>query len=122
MNSSLKAVAAVVVGSCLATVVACGSSTPDANGFDSNLNASGGTPGTSGMPGSSGDFGTSGMASGGASGTSGGPACAAQEASASLTKRPVDIVFVIDNSGSMSGEITDGNPAPRQCQTPNPRD
>lgn len=107
MNSSLKAVAAVVVGSCLVTVVACGSSTPDANGFDSNLNASGGTPGTSGMPGSSGDFGSSGMASGGTSGASGGPACAAQEAAASLTKRPVDIVFVIDNSGSMSGEITE---------------
>jgi hypothetical protein len=67
----------------------------------------GGTSGTSGTPGSSGDFGSSGMASGGASGASGGPACAAQEAAASLTKRPVDIVFVIDNSGSMSGEITE---------------
>jgi hypothetical protein len=32
-------------------------------------------------------------------------ACVADSATASLTKKPVDIVFVIDNSGSMTGEI-----------------
>lgn len=32
-------------------------------------------------------------------------ACAAQSASATLTKKPVDIIIVIDNSGSMTAEI-----------------
>lgn len=34
-----------------------------------------------------------------------GPECASAAAVASLTKAPVDIIFVIDNSSSMSGEI-----------------
>ena len=33
-------------------------------------------------------------------------ACASVKAEATLTKRPVDIIFVIDNSGSMTEEIT----------------
>jgi hypothetical protein len=32
-------------------------------------------------------------------------ACAASEAEATLKKKPVDIIFIIDNSGSMTGEI-----------------
>lgn len=47
--------------------------------------------------------------SGGSDGTGGsveeGEECASAEAAATLTKKPVDIVFVIDNSGSMGGEI-----------------
>lgn len=41
----------------------------------------------------------------GQTGAGGAEGCADQEAEASLINRPVDIVFVIDNSGSMSGEI-----------------
>jgi hypothetical protein len=39
------------------------------------------------------------------SGAGGSDGCANQEAEATVEVRPVDIVFVIDNSGSMSGEI-----------------
>jgi hypothetical protein len=61
-----------------------------------NGNLDGGDGGTSGSFGSS----------GGTSGSSGAPKeCAAKESSASFTKKPVDILFVIDNSGSMSEEI-----------------
>lgn len=104
MSSTLKTVAGVAVVSSLLTVLACGSSSddPGAGGGDDGLTSSG----SSGASGSSGDFGTSGS-SGQSSGSSGGKECAAQEAAASLTKRPVDIVFVIDNSGSMSDEIAE---------------
>lgn len=39
--------------------------------------------------------------------TGDGAACASSKAEAVLTKRPVDILFVIDNSGSMDGEIVE---------------
>jgi hypothetical protein len=57
---------------------------------------------TGGEGGSSG----SGFGSGGAMGSGGAPACAQSTAEATLTKSPVDIVLVIDNSGSMSEEIS----------------
>lgn len=38
-------------------------------------------------------------------GAGGSEGCADEEAAATLVHRPVDVVFVIDNSGSMSGEI-----------------
>ena len=106
MNSSVKPALGVAVLSCLLTAVACGSGpTLGDPGFtDPNLSSSGASGQSSGE-GSSG-FGSSG-ASSGTSGASGGVECAAQEASASLTKRPVDIIFAIDNSGSMSGEIAE---------------
>lgn len=104
-SSSLKIVGSVIAASSLLTAIACGSSDEPTNGFDDNLNSSGGD-GTSGSSGASSGF--SSGASGGTSGTSGGgKECAAQEAAASLTKGPVDVVFVIDNSGSMSGEIAE---------------
>ena len=36
-----------------------------------------------------------------------GDACASSSAKTTLTKMPVDIIFVVDNSGSMSGEIVE---------------
>lgn len=41
----------------------------------------------------------------GQTGAGGGEGCADEEAAATIINRPVDVVFVIDNSGSMSGEI-----------------
>ncbi len=111
-SSTLKTVAGVLVASSLVTAIACGGGGDAGDSFDDpNLNSSGasGASGASGTSGQSSGFssGASGGASG-ASGTSGGgKECAAQEASASLSKSPVDIVFVIDNSGSMSGEIAE---------------
>lgn len=105
--SSLKAAAGVAVTSCLLAIVACGSTPEDPSDFAEagvNGSSSGSSGASSGA--SSGDFGTPGS-SGGSSGSSGGKECAAQEGAASLTKRPVDILFAIDNSGSMSGEIAE---------------
>lgn len=95
MHYTIKPVLGVVAATCLA-LVACGSD-PNANGLDGD-----GSSGSSGSSGASGGFGEP--------GSSGGPGekeCAAQEAQATLTKRPVDVIFVIDNSGSMSQEITE---------------
>jgi len=110
MISSLKPAVGVVVASMLVALVACGSSEGGAGGGstidDKNLTSGDGTSGGDGTSsGSSGDgFGSS----SGASGSSGEPKeCAAQEAQATLTKRPVDIIFAIDNSGSMSQEIAE---------------
>lgn len=99
---SLTSRASAIVSACgLVTLIACGSSGPDSGFGSSGGDGSGDL--TSGA-GSSGGFG--GSSSGGAS-SSGGQECAAQEAAATLAKRPVDIIFVIDNSGSMGGEITE---------------
>ena len=104
MNQIAKSAAAVLATSCVLTLIACGSTTEQGTGEDPINGTSSGT--TSGDPpgSSSGDFGTT----SGASGSSGTPKeCAAQEAAATLTKKPVDIIFTIDNSGSMSDEITE---------------
>jgi len=104
MNQIAKSAAAVLATSCVLTLIACGSTSEAGTGEDPINGTSGGT--TSGDPpgSSSGEFGTT----SGASGSSGDPKeCAAQEAAATLAKKPVDIVFVIDNSGSMSGEIAE---------------
>jgi hypothetical protein len=86
--------------SSLALVVACGSSADDGaqtgGGEINSSTSSGGSNGTFG--GSSGST---------TNDSDGDPGCAAQEAQATAIQRPVDIVFVIDNSGSMSGEISE---------------
>jgi hypothetical protein len=92
--NSWKRASVVTLASSLVALVACGSTN------NSEFGSSSGD--TTGSSGSSGGFeGTS----SGSSGSSGGTECAAHEAQASLTKKPVDIIFVIDNSGSMSDEI-----------------
>lgn len=104
MNQISKSAAAVLATSCVLTLIACGSSSETGTGENPIDGTSSGT--TSGDPpgGSSGEFGTT----SGASGTSGEPKeCAAQEAAATLAKKPVDIIITIDNSGSMSGEIAE---------------
>ncbi|MEA2753349.1 MAG: hypothetical protein QOI41_7492 [Myxococcales bacterium] len=87
----------------LGSVIACGSAVDRSNEFGPDA-ASGGTSGTSGTSGSSG---TSGFGSSGApgdGGTSGDMTCAAAEAQTQKAK--VDIIFVIDDSGSMTEEMT----------------
>jgi hypothetical protein len=83
----------------LAVAVACGSE--DSEFIDGN-----GTKddGGSGNPSSFGDASTSGDDAGTLP-TGDGAACASSKAEAVLSKRPVDIIFVVDNSGSMDGEI-----------------
>ena len=85
----------------LALVVACGSSADDGSQtFGSEVNA----PSTSSGGDNNGNFGAS---SGSSGDNTGDPGCAAEEATATAVQRPVDIIFVIDNSGSMSGEISE---------------
>jgi hypothetical protein len=45
--------------------------------------------------------------SGGGSGSGGDDSCAGVEGEATFVNRPIDLIFVIDNSGSMSGEIAE---------------
>ena len=87
--------------SSLALIVACGSSADDgAQTGGGEVVSGGGNANGSG----NGTFGTS---SGGSTNDTGDPGCATQEATATAVQRPVDIIFVIDNSGSMSGEISE---------------
>jgi hypothetical protein len=95
--SMLRTTTLVVVPSLLCLALACGSSTDRGGGFDDGTSS--GASGTSGATGSS-SFGTSGAS--GASGDGGGN-CAA--VTAQTAKAKVDIIIVIDNSGSMSGEL-----------------
>jgi hypothetical protein len=61
----------------------------------------GGASGAGGSGASTGTFGSGGAGSGGA------PSCAQTTSEATLVSKPVDIVFVIDNSGSMTDEISE---------------
>ena len=97
-------VAAVLTCSLVAFAVACGSSGGGGDTFDPG--SSGGTSGTSGAgtSGTSGGFGSNGGTSGtSGTGTSGNGTCAAT--AAATTKAKVDIIFVIDDSGSMTEEM-----------------
>ena len=102
MSSLRAAASALVLIPALAAFVACGSSDPN-EGFPA-----GGTSGTSGASGTSGTSGTSGFGTSGGtsgtSGTSGDATCAAT--AANTAKAKVDIIFVIDDSGSMTEEMT----------------
>lgn len=64
-------------------------------------------PGGDGGSSSGASGGTAGVivATGGSSGTGEGGACAQAESAATLVKEPVDIILVLDNSGSMDDEI-----------------
>lgn len=94
---------------------ACGSSGEDAAGNGGGLNFGGSSAsGGDGGRGATNSGGSAGSATGGtfsidASATDGSltqdSACQSQSAEATLVKKPVDIIFVIDNSGSMGGEI-----------------
>ncbi len=93
--------ASATVLSAFVVLAACGS-TPGEQ-FNENASSSGASGNSVGSS-SGGGVGSSGGAS--SSGApDGGKECAAQEAAVTLVKRPVDVVFVIDNSGSMGGEI-----------------
>ena len=96
--SPLRASTLVVVPSLLCLALACGS----AGRVGEEFPEPGTSSGTSGASASS-SFGGSSGTSGGASGTSGG-SCAA--VAAKTEKAKVDIIFVIDNSGSMTEEMT----------------
>lgn len=85
----------------LGSLIACGSAVDRSNEFATDDGGSSGSSGSSGTSGSSG-FGTSGGTSG-EGGTSGDMTCAA--AVAQTTKAKVDIIFVIDDSGSMTEEM-----------------
>jgi hypothetical protein len=99
--SSLRVVAAsLVVFPALLAVAACGGSDVPSGFGPEGSSGSSGASGSSGGEGSSGGFGSSGGASGGTSGTT---TCAAT--AASTAKAKVDMIFVIDDSGSMNEEM-----------------
>src|SRR5689334_6803653 len=97
-------------------MVACSASSGPSSGTTSSGGANSGTSGsatmvpstagTSATPGAAGtlmvDVGTAG---GGAGGSGGVASCVTVPATADVTRQPVDIIVVIDNSGSMQEEI-----------------
>jgi hypothetical protein len=85
-----------VVGLGLAWMVACGAATSTTQGPTPSSTSDGG-----GTQNGGGDGGSQSNTDGGETTTS----CAEVSSVASETKRPVDIIFVVDNSGSMSEEI-----------------
>src|SRR5690349_11993481 len=102
--SSLGLAATLVVVACSAADPSRG--LPHGNGGSGNANPGTGgstTPaGSGGVPGSGGtvsiDVPGGGSTSGG---TAGMESCATQEADAMIVRQPVDVIVVIDNSGSM---------------------
>ncbi len=99
--SSLAALGGLLVAGSVAFAPGCGGDGDNPVQTGSGGGNSGGAgPGGAGQGGSI--FNNTG---GNMSGTGGMDSCAQQEAEASLINRPVDIIFVIDNSGSMAGEI-----------------
>lgn len=89
------------------TLLACGSDSSvfgDGTG-DSGVGSSSGEPGSSSGQVFSGDGSVTGDNDGG--GPASDASCASSKAEAVLEKRPVDVIVVVDNSGSMSGEITE---------------
>lgn len=102
--------AAVLLGAVVAVPACmCG---PDGTGADGGGSASGGSSSNGGGASSGGGSSSNGggSASGGGSGASGGgdspdASCATVTSTASLEKKAVDIIFVIDNSPSMTAEI-----------------
>lgn len=96
--SSANRRAAVLV-CCLLCAAACGSETSPGFG-------EGGSSGGGGASGGTSNGGIGGDPDGGVR-EGGTGECVATEASASLVRRPVDVVFTIDNSGSMSDEIAE---------------
>lgn len=76
------------------------------NKTSGSMSTASGSMSTSTQTQSSGTDATSTGAFSGSTGVGGGePACATQTAQATLTKKPVDIIIVVDNSGSMTLEI-----------------
>lgn len=89
---------------------AAGCSTDTSNSTDSggssSSNTAGSGPGSGGAGATTGDTSIGGdIGLGGNQGTGGIEACVATESEATLEKKPVDIIFVIDNSGSMGDNI-----------------
>lgn len=98
---------ALVSGLSLAGLTqACSDDAADggSGGAGANASGSGANSGTGTSTSSENGSTSSGFGNGGSSSTGVEP-CAQQEAEATLVSKPVDIIFVIDNSGSMSGEI-----------------
>jgi hypothetical protein len=114
MRSSLKFACAFTLGiAAVATMAgACGGTGDSGSGrgdggsggTGSGTSQGGGTASGPTMSSSTGEDISVGSVGAG-SDAGGDAACAASEAEATLKKKPVDIIFIIDNSGSMTGEI-----------------
>lgn len=109
MKSSLRIALTMALSSAaLASAVSACSGDSDNNTLTGNTGAGGANSGTASGgngPGSGGSI----FPTGGSGASDGGidpdAACATQSAEATLTKAPIDIIVVIDNSGSMTDDI-----------------
>ncbi len=105
---TLSALALVSGLSLVGLTQACSDDAADggSGGAGANASGSGANSGTGTSTSSENGSSSSGFGNGGSSSTGVEP-CAQQEAEATLVSKPVDIIFVIDNSGSMSAEIAE---------------
>ena len=96
----------VVAMSLAAAGCNCGGGGGNAGGGSGSAGGNGNGDGGKGAGSGGGNGNTGGgAASGGGTGFSPDASCAAVKANGTLGKKPVDIIFVIDNSGSMTAEI-----------------
>ncbi|RYZ04861.1 MAG: hypothetical protein EOO73_22045 [Myxococcales bacterium] len=96
--------------SALSLLLACSANSDPSSGPSSGgapgASGSAATPGMPSLPGVAGTLQVNVPGTGGAGGSGGGdPACATVPVTAMVTRAPVDIIVVIDNSGSMQEEI-----------------
>lgn len=97
----LQSTVSITALALVASYAACGGSSETADGSGASSVST-----SSNSGGAGGDNTTTFVGTGTSSGGSGGDdSCASVEQEATLNSRPVDIIVVIDNSGSMSGEI-----------------
>ncbi len=94
--------AALALVTAASTFAACSS---EDGATSSSFSGSGATSGAGGAGTTSSGQGGEVISTTGSTGTGGAEECAADESEATLVKKPVDIIFIIDNSGSMGGEI-----------------
>jgi hypothetical protein len=106
LRAAQRLTAVALLASCSA------SSGPDGNATSSGGRSSGTgggnggpAPGAIGSGASSGSLSIEVPATGGSSGSGGGESCATQKGEAKIERQPVDIIVLIDNSGSMQEEI-----------------
>jgi hypothetical protein len=106
MRASLRFVIIVVTGTSVGFALSCSGS--DEGGTANNFGGGGGASAGTGTGASSANGGSGAIivndSGSGDTGLNPDSACEAQSSEATLVKKPVDILFVIDNSGSMSNE------------------
>src|SRR5262245_17948500 len=104
-RAGLSVLAVLSTFACSASSGPAGRAVGEENGGSSSIPGSGGTTSTSGTGGAMPTSGTGGAIPTSGSGGSSGDVCAAVSVMGRLVKEPVDVIVILDNSGSMEDEM-----------------